>query len=302
MNLSNLKVPIIVYWDYNHLVDIPLDVIYSICDDLVKNRIFILHIWDSSPDLSTISSTILKKLKNEQVNIVLTVSYSALDSLEGIDFIPSLRKILIHFESFEQLTSCSGKIRPYKKGIIPMGIAFPMKKATYRNIPDVLNVCLEENIKEIHFPIKRPGTDKEIFTPDDKITRWLSHKIKHIGIDNLNINVHDPFLYKVFSNTDTGDTKGCQGANTMVYISDDLDITPCPLMPVVLGSLKNKSTTLTDIFLSDKRQEIRRMLSVPPQECEQCYKMNSCRGGCRGRAYLLYETIDKRDPACHLIV
>ncbi len=298
MNLNNLKVPLIVYWDITPLSDITPHAVHSICDDLVKNRIFVLHIWDSSPTISEESSLILKRLRNENINITLTISNSVVKSLKPRKFMPALKKILIHYETLEQLASELEKIKSYQIEELPIGIAFFVDEETYGNLPDVLKLCLEAGIKDIHFPIQRPKSDRRIFYPDDEMTRWLLNEIKHIKINNLNINVHDPFLWTIFNNgVTTKNKKGCQGANTMVYISGDLDITPCPLLPIVLGNLR--STTLTGVFLSHERQQSLRRLSIPPEECRNCDRLNECGGGCRGRAYILYKTFDKRDPACN---
>ena len=84
----------------------------------------------------------------------------------------------------------------------------------------------------------------------------------------------------------------------MVYISSNLDVMPCPLLPVVLGNLS--FTTLEEIFFSESRHKIRKTLSLPPQECKLCSELNKCKGGCRGRSYVLHRSFDKRDPACLL--
>lgn len=297
MNLSNLEVPIIVYWDISPVIDINQQIIHSICADLVKNEIFILYIWDSSYSLSTTSYRILKKLKNEQINVILTVPYSSLGGFDVKQFVPALEKIFIHYESLDKLVIDFVKIQSYEGKIVPAGIAFSVNENNFRDIPGVLILCLKSGIKDIHFPIQRPKPDRLIFYPDDEIIRWLSNEIEDIKTDDLNINVHDPFLWTVFNKRVTENTKGCQGANTMIYISDDLNTTPCPLLPIVFGNLQK--TTLTEVFLSDMRKEIRMRLSKPPNECVNCVKLNNCLGGCRGRAYMIYQTFDKKDPACH---
>lgn len=294
MNLNSLQVPIIVYWDIKPLSDRSPQTIHAICDDLVKNKILVLYIWDPSPALSTTSKTILEKLKNEHVNITLTVPYSALKSFDEKKFMPALKKILIHYENLDQLISGLKEIKHIEA--LPIGIAFSVNNGTYRCIPDILKLSLEAGIKDIHFPIQRPKSDQDIFCPDDEITSWLSNEIKDIKTDNLHINVHDPFLWKIFNDNATENTDGCQGANTMVYITDGLTVTPCPLLPLLLGDLK--LSTLTEIFLSDKRQQARERLSAPPNDCIDCEKLNSCIGGCRGRAYIMHKTFNKKDPAC----
>jgi len=296
MNLNNLGAPIIVYWDITPLLHIKPNIIQRIYDDLLSNKIFILNMWDSSPSLSTECSIILKKLKDKDININLTVSYSALVISDLKNFMPALKKILIQVESFEQLASIIDKIQFKKTETPPVGISFTISEPTFKNIPDVLRLCSKTGINDIHFPIQRSTGEQKIFWPDKEKFFWFLEESKNLKTDGLNIIIHDPFLWKIFNRGVKQEEKRCQGGNTMVYISGNLDVTPCPLLPIVLGNLK--SATLTEIFSSFERQQIRRQLSIPPHECEKCDKLNECKGGCRGRAYLIHKTFDKRDPAC----
>jgi GeoRSP system SPASM domain protein len=300
MNLNSLNVPIIVYWDITPMEDMSPHIIHTLSDDFVKNRIFVLHLWDASPTLSTTSATVLEKLKNEHMNVSLTVPVSALDGFDMKEFMPALSKIIIHNESLAQLSSGLEKIKSCQTEAIPIGVSIFVHETTYRSIPDVLKKCLQAGIKDIHFPIQRPKSGQTIFSPDEEVIRWLSDKIRSIETSNLNINIHDPFLWALFNEGMNENTKGCQAANSMVYITGDLTLTPCPLIPIALGDLKH--STLTEVFLSDKRQEVRKRLSTSPHECVGCEKLNSCAGGCRGRAYMYFQTFDKRDPACHYVV
>jgi GeoRSP system SPASM domain protein len=296
MNLKELSTPLIVYWD---LPSVPVTphIIQRICEDLFTNRVFVLNLWDSSPDICEETSIILKRLGNKNINVTLTVDYSALNILDPKNFLPTLKKILIQAESLEQLASIIDKIQFKKTEIPPVGISFIISEPAFKDIPDVLRLCLKAGINNIHFPIQRMTEDQKIFWLDTENNHWLLEEIKNLQVNALNVTIHDPFLWKIFNKGINQDEKGCQGGNTMVYISGNLDVTPCPMLPIVFGNLR--STTLTDIFLSHERQQIRRRLSTPPQECGDCAELNECGGGCRGRAYLIHKTFDKRDPACH---
>jgi GeoRSP system SPASM domain protein len=297
MNLDNIKVPIIVYWDISPLFPINQNDIQRICEELLANKIFVLNILDSSPHLSRESSMILKKLRDENINITLTLNYSALNILDLKSFMPALKKILIQIESIDQIALISDKIQSKKPETPSIEISYAITETTYKNIPDILKLCIETDINNIHFPIQRVSGEQNVFWLDKEKNRWLSKEIKHLQTNGLNINVHDPFLWEIFNKKINQNKSGCQGGNTMVYISGNLDVTPCPLLPIILGNLK--SETLTGVFSADKKQQIRKQLSIPPQECGNCDRVNNCIGGCRGRTYLIYRTLNKRDPACH---
>jgi GeoRSP system SPASM domain protein len=296
MNLDELGVPLIVYWDINPQLPIDPQIIRRICDNLLTNRIFMLNLWDPSSYLSAGASIILECLKNENINISLTVHHSVLNALDFTNFLPALKKILIQCDSIEQLSPITEKLQARKTNKFLIGISFPVSNQTFENIPDALSLCVKAGTKDIYFPIQRPEEDRKIFWPDTEKRRQVSEKVKSVVTDGLNIIVHDPFLWKMFNRTGNRNERGCQGGNTMVYISGNLDVTPCPLLPIVLGNLE--STTLTAIFSSYERQQIRRQLSISPQECGKCDEINECKGGCRGRAYAAHKTFDKRDPAC----
>lgn len=296
MNLDELGAPLIVYWDINPQLPIDPQIIRRICDNLLTNRIFMLNLWDPSSYLSAGASIILECLKNENINISLTVHHSVLNALDFTNFLPALKKILIQCDSIEQLSPITEKLQARKTNKFLTGISFVLSEQNFESILDALNLCIKSGINDIHFPIQRPGKNRKIFWLDSERKNLISERLRSISADRLNLTVHDPFLWKLFNLASDRNERGCQGGNTMVYISGNLDVTPCPLLPIVLGNLE--STTLTVIFLSDEIRQIRRQLSITPEECGKCDELNICRGGCRGRTYVIHKTFDKRDPAC----
>jgi GeoRSP system SPASM domain protein len=103
-------------------------------------------------------------------------------------------------------------------------------------------------------------------------------------------------MWELFHGKENPKEDGCDGAKTMMYISENFDVTPCPIISVSLGNLC--TATLKEIFSSEKREQTRKTLSKHPQECRDCKVLNRCKGGCRGRAYVQYGNFDKQDPAC----
>jgi len=298
MNLRELTTPIVVYWDLNPQSSVSPHIIQRICRDLVDNRIFILNLWDSSSDdISSESVLILEKLSNENINITLTINHSALRSLNMKDFMPAIKKILIKTESLNELVSITDEMQAKKADTLPIEISFVLSEMSFMNMPDVLRFCLKAGIKDIHFPIQRPKEGKKIFWPDAEKSYWLSEKIKDLQTNSLNMTIHDPFLYKIFHGGINQNELGCQGANTMIYISDNLDVTPCPVLPITLGNLNY--ATMKEILSSESRYKIRALLTALPKDCEMCKDALQCLGGCRGRAYVIKGSIDYKDPACN---
>lgn len=296
MNLKELDAPLIVYWDLNPMVPISPQIIRRICDDLLRTGVFMLDLWDPSSYLSAETCIILECLKNENINITLTVHHSVLNAHDFTSSLPALRKILIRCHSVEQLPSITEELQARKTNKPPIGISFVLTETAFESIPDALDLCIKTGLKDIHFPIQRLEENRKIFWLDTQRRNLISERIRDISDNQLNITVHDPFLWKVFNQAADRNEAGCQAGNSMAYISNNLDVTPCPLIPIALGNLQ--STTLTKIFSSNERRQVRRLLSIIPGGCGECDELNQCRGGCRGRSYVVYKTFDKRDPAC----
>ncbi len=148
----------------------------------------------------------------------------------------------------------------------------------------------------MHFPIKRYGSEGQIYSPSRESVERLSRELDIIELDKLNITLHEPFLHEVFGGGKDSMWQGCHGGSTMVYISGELDVTPCPIMPLSIGNLRDHE--LVDIFFSEKRSITREGLTTAPGECLACPEVMGCRGGCRGRTLALCGTLDMRDPGC----
>jgi GeoRSP system SPASM domain protein len=124
----------------------------------------------------------------------------------------------------------------------------------------------------------------------------LSLKISRIDFRTIRVTIHDPFLWKVFYPDTDYHEGGCQAANSLLYISPEYRVYPCPAMSIELGDLHE--TTLRKIVLSATKKELRRSLLNPPTECVACNHGNTCLGGCRGRAFASANSLSRSDPAC----
>ncbi len=162
-------------------------------------------------------------------------------------------------------------------------------------LPEFISLCIDNKIENVSIPIQR-AYDGDVFYPGPDDARKLSEALDRLDLEHLNISIHDPFLWKMFHGKENPNEDGCNGAKTMMYISKNFDVTPCPILPVSLGNLCTK--TLKEIFSTEKRKQIRGTLSKPSHECLDCKLRNGCKGGCRGRVYVQYGNFERRDPAC----
>ena len=75
------------------------------------------------------------------------------------------------------------------------------------------------------------------------------------GVVGLRLTIHDPFLWRAFNPGIPFPQGGCQAANTMIAISPDRGVYPCPTLPVRLGELD--SLSLKQIIASPAKKEFR---------------------------------------------
>lgn len=289
--------PFLIYWDIDRSSDI--STVLNVCEGLISTKIFVLNLRDSSP-LCGGAIAVIERFRHESANIVVTVSERYLSD-EDITLLHGqrIKCIYLKVQSMNDLNGAIKIIERLSKPGHKAGISIELRKDNFMEIPAIIRTCIQNNINNIEFPIPR-ADGGEIFSPGtDDISR-LREEIGGMQLDEINLSIHDPFLWELFKKTGNPNKGGCNGAKTMVYIAGNLDVTPCPLLPIVMGSLG--SMNINDIFLSEKRKNIRDGLSKYPDECGDCDIRDTCLGGCRGRAYIMLGALDKRDPACPLIV
>ncbi len=287
--------PFLIYWDIDRSSDI--STVLNVCEGLISAKIFVLNLRDSSP-MCEGTIAVIKRFRQESVRIVVTVSGGHLSEADMVLLKGQrLKCIYIEVDSVNHLKSAVKIIEQLSQPGHGAGISIELRKDNFMEIPAIIRTCIQKNINNIEFPIPR-ADGGEIFNPGSDDGTRLRKEIEGIELDKVNLSIHDPFLWELFKKTGNPNKGGCNGAKTMAYIAANLDVTPCPLLPVVMGSLV--STDINDIFLSEKRRNIRDSLSAPPLECNKCDVCDKCLGGCRGRAYVLYGSLDKRDPACPL--
>jgi len=124
----------------------------------------------------------------------------------------------------------------------------------------------------------------------------LGERISREDLQDMKLTIHDPFLWKVFYPKVEFPEGGCQAANSMIYISSEGDVYPCPSLPLKLGSFSKNA--LKEMMASSQKKKLREILAGPPEGCNDCAEVKQCAGGCRGRAYVLAGSPGFPDPSC----
>ncbi len=297
MNIKELAFPIRLYWDLPLSFEGTLINYSSICEQIKEMKFFTLNIMVAGSRLSNICTKILGTLKNEMINISLTVSPSAM-SAETVDVLSGLNvnELLINIDKEEKLGFIAEIVQRYKDHTLTIGASFQVLERNYMHIPDVLSFCMTHDINRLVFPMQRISVEGDCFYVSREDGETITAGLREMNFEKMKITIHDPFLWRIFYPAVSFPGGGCQAANSMVYISPESKVYPCPTMPIQLGDLKDE--LLKNILSSNAKKDLVKRLHQAPAECKGCDELSGCMGGCSGRVYVLDGTIRMRDPAC----
>lgn len=296
MSLGELARPITIYWDLTPVPPIAPAYV-DICPQIVAVKPMQLHLLDCGPVLDHPCFSILEQLQGTPLAIVLTtvpasISESCLARLHSL----GLRGLLLSASSCADLAAVPA-IRDAVAGRFATGISYQVNQWNWQELPHVVAFCLEQGISSLTLPMQRLYGDEPIFLPAAQEQSWLAENLAKLDYKTLRLTIHDPFLWRAFNPVTPFPGGGCQAANTMLAISPDGTVYPCPTLPLALGNLQ--TSTLAEILASAAKGDIRAMLRQLPAACAHCEELEQCRGGCRGRSYVLQGSASALDPACN---
>jgi len=297
MNLKELASPIRIYWDVNPETEKAGTDCREICGQIISSRILSLQVTEYAPELGGCCLSILDSLKDTAMALSLAAQHSALDgpALKLLRGVP-LRGLFLSMASVAGLEPAV-EVKEQLEGKIPTGISFAVNRDNYPDLPDVLSFCVNRGMSFLVIPMQRVMHDRDCFLLSEKERVALTARLAGIAVPSrLKIIIHDPFLWRVFYPSVAFPEGGCQAANTMLYISPEADVYPCPVVPISLGNLR--TAPLRDLISSAQKKEVRKKLSAAPQGCSGCEALVQCGGGCRGRALVMTGTLDAADPGC----
>jgi GeoRSP system SPASM domain protein len=284
-----LALPITVYWDL--VPDMPLDdFILRLCDEILECRPLLLQLYDPSAVLSDAGRGILNQFKGKAVAVSLTIPYSSLQSLAGVATEElGVKELLIACDKLESL----GNISPLTK----CGLSFYVNRDNWSLLPEVVSLCRAQGLNRLVLPMQRLYAGEDPFLLNKSEQKLLERSLAAVGgTSGLHLTIHDPFLWRAFNPDIPFPQGGCQAANTMIAISSDGGVYPCPTFPERIGDIG--SLSLKEIITSPAKKELRRKIVCKPAACSDCLEIAVCRGGCRGRSLVSYGSLDGLDDAC----
>lgn len=292
-----LATPITIYWD------IPADstddgLLQRICSDISDCRPLMLQLYHGAGTFQPgdALSVVLEQFQGSRIAVSLTLPAIALGNApgscpEGMQF----KELLLSGDHTEGLAEAFRNACLFS-GITP-GVSFTVTRENWQQLPELVRLCRCEGIVRLVLPMQRLYNGEKPFM----ITAPEQHQLADAlhdagGVGDLNLTIHDPFLWRAFNPGIPFPQAGCQAANTMIAIAPDGGVYPCPTLPVRLGNIGQKS--LKEIVCSAEKKEFRRRLLAAPTGCLNCAEVSVCRGGCRGRGLVLEGSLDGIDAAC----
>ncbi len=295
MNLKELRSPVSVYWDIGPGAQQGTTLYRKICDELIENKVLSLNLTDPGVFLSSECLSVMDRLKHEPIAVSLTVSPTALNAeslLHLCDLKP--RVLLVKAASREELYQIATLRREART--LRLGVSINIDRQNIVHLPEVISFCIDNGIVDLVLPMQRLTNERDCFCPSTAERLELASALKGLALESLKIIIHDPFLWRAFYPSVMFPEGGCQAANTLLYLSPEANVYPCPSLPIKLGSLLKEA--FKELVFSQRKKELRKALKVPPSTCGGCDELHLCLGGCRGRAYRMKGSLTEPDPAC----
>lgn len=296
MNLKELTWPLQLYWDL-----LPEASAYlcdnEICNGMLEAKILYLGLSDTSSCISPACINILDCLQGKNIAISLTLRTSAVGpDVMALLADKKIKTLLIGVSSLDAARLAVARLRDSGPEARRMGLSFDIDKDNYRDIPELISLCIEKGVPELVFPIQRHKAGEDCFFTGPTQRADLITRLGSVALSGIRLTVHDPFLWNVFYPETDYPEGGCQAANSMLFITSAYKVWPCPVFPSELGDLQKRS--LKEIILSENKKRLRMSLLSPPKECIACGQSARCFGGCRGRALVSSGSLECADPSC----
>lgn len=286
-----LATPITIHWD------LPPDAadtgfLLRIAADIVDCHPLMLQLTSTAslPDPGLLA--VLERFRGGAIAVSLTIPLAAWHDMACKTLGQSgVKEILLAVERTDDLLARDGAWG----GVA--GLSCAVNSENWRELPTLLAFCRRQGLGRLVLPMQRLYNGESPFYLTAAEQRELADVLAAAGgAGGIGLTIHDPFLWRAFNPGVPFPQGGCQAANTMLSIASDGGVFPCPTLPLRLGAIG--SSPLKEIAASAAKKEFRRRLLDAPAACRECAILAECRGGCRGRAYVMQGSLEEVDPAC----
>lgn len=139
---------------------------------------------------------------------------------------------------------------------------------------------------------------RELMLPHDTLrdvlTTWRGQAEAHRG--SIEVDWHDCRVALLLDGEEAGQYRGCGAGYTHCRITADRDVTPCVVLPISVGNLRERR--FAEIWRdAPELTRIRDRASITEGNCARCVHKSVC-GGCRAMSYAAYGDAYRGDPSC----
>jgi GeoRSP system SPASM domain protein len=286
-----LSSPITIYWDLPAAAADP-SLLLAIAAGIIDCRPLMLNVTSTAPTSPGWLGEVLERFRGGPAAVTLTIPPQAHDdTVRALVAHGAVRELLLAVDHADLLDSGEWQDEP------SAGVSYAVTHGNWRELPTLVHYCLDRGITRLVLPMQRLyGGEPPFFLTTNEQRELANALDAEGGAQRLALTIHDPFLWRAFNPGVPFPQGGCQAANTMIAIAPDGGVYPCPTLPVRLGTAGEMP--LQELIASEAKKALRRRLLEHPRACGACGELAECRGGCRGRAYVMHQSLEGEDPSC----
>jgi len=294
ISFMELRTPIRLYWDVDG--DSDGTDYAALCDQIDKFGFLSIDLTVFSSAGSSFMLKFLPEVARIKAGITLTITPALFSKIAAAAAMPANIKLLLlqidslaDFDAVAPVTSESGDI-PFG------GISYSITKDTWRDLPEIVTRTIQSGLRLV-LPMQRITRGETAFSLTRDEHQLLRQALSDLHVEiPRDIVIHDPFIWRDFFADQQFPEGKCQGANTMIFISGEGKVYPCPTFPFEIGDTRELS--LKEIVRSELKKNTRELIRKLPTECSSCVVSEECCGGCRGRGYALSGSWESLDSGC----
>ncbi len=189
------------------------------------------------------------------------------------------------------------------EGGLQVNVCMTLHKLNYKVLEDVVKSCIEWGVKKFNLSrfIPTGRGDQTLDLPKElwKEMIYTYQQLKERFADRLEMTTHlsqsilvDPDLNNCFG------FNGCQAGIGQGCIGPTGDVSPCVMLPVTVGNIKEHS--FAEIWSHSPLIQTLKTRKYLKKPCGSCAFVDKC-GGCRAVAYAYTHDVLEADGRCWLV-
>lgn len=282
-----------------------------IIEELEEMGVFILRLSGGEPLLRQDTFDIIKYACKKN----FLVSLASNGVLISYDVVKRLKEVGLHYlmmsldgatpathDNFRKVYGLFNQVinvmKIAKKERLKVTLGFTATRINFKEAPKIIDIALKYNVSSIimseFVPVGRGVKDLDLQPNEwrELVEFWIRRREELKG--QLALEIHDVRIRTMLPNFPR-EFGGCAAGKMFFRITADGYVTPCPMLPIRLGDVREQSIREileTSIVLQDLGDRKKLM-----GRCGKCQFKDVC-GGCRAVAYAYTGDYHAEDPRC----